>query len=83
MKTVTLGISTIAEGQQRMAAAFEGKRQGAFISFTSIDLLWRTLTPQRWELLSAMTGQGGVTIPEIARRLDRDVDGVRGDVETL
>jgi predicted transcriptional regulator len=53
------------------------------ISFDSVDLLWRTLTRKRWELLQAMTGQGAMTIREAARRLGRDVKAVHGDVQAL
>ena len=68
---------------RRALAAFGGERQGAHISFESVELLWQTLTRKRWELLKAMTGQGAMTIREAARRVDRDVKAVHGDVQTL
>ncbi|WP_275096070.1 winged helix-turn-helix transcriptional regulator [Sedimenticola hydrogenitrophicus] len=83
MKTVTLGISSIEETKRQMAAAFRGERQGEFISFDSVELLWKVLTVKRWEIIRAMTGQGGMTIREIARRVGRDVKAVHGDVQAL
>jgi predicted transcriptional regulator len=83
MKTVTLGVSSMQETKRRLAAAFHGKPQGEFISFASVELLWQTLTPKRWELLRAMTGQGAMTIREVARVLHRDVKAVHGDVHAL
>jgi predicted transcriptional regulator len=60
-----------------------GQAQGAFISFESPALLWKTLTPKRWDILKALTGAGPVSIREIARRVDRDVKAVHGDVHAL
>ncbi|HVA32746.1 MAG TPA: hypothetical protein VNG31_01275 [Candidatus Baltobacteraceae bacterium] len=83
MKTVTLGILSLEQAETRVAAAFRGKAQGTHISFTSIDILWKVLAPKRWQLLTAMTGQGPMTIREAARRVGRDVKAVHGDVQAL
>jgi predicted transcriptional regulator len=83
MKTVTLGLGSIETTTQQLAAAFRGEPQGAFISFASVELLWKVLTPKRWEILHAMTGQGSLSIREVARRVDRDVKAVHGDVTAL
>jgi predicted transcriptional regulator len=80
---VTLSVSSITDVKARMKAAFEGKPQGARISFASTDLLWRVLTRKRWEVLEAMTGQGPLSIREVARRVGRDVKAVHGDVTAL
>ena len=66
-----------------MAAAFRGEQQGEFISFASIELLWKVLTAKRWEILRAMTGQGALSIREVARRVSRDVKAVHGDITSL
>src|SRR5215472_11290850 len=83
MKTVTLGVSSIQQTKRRVAAAFRGEPQGHFISFASVELLWQTLTPKRWEVLRAMTGRGAMTIREVARAVGRDVKAVHGDVHAL
>ncbi len=41
------------------------------------------LTQKRWELLSALTGTGPVSLREAARRVGRDVKAVHGDVHAL
>jgi len=81
--TVTLSIASREEVNRRALGAFQGKAQGAYISFSSVDLLWRTLTKKRWEILYAMTGQGEMSIRELARLIGRDVKAVHGDVHTL
>mgnify|MGYP006954599693 CR=1 FL=1 len=55
MKTVIIGVETRAEAKARIGAALNGKPQGSFISFISVDLMWKILTPKRWEIIRAMT----------------------------
>ena len=83
MRTVTLGVSSIEETQRQAAAAFRGEKLGEFISFANVELLWKVLTAKRWDILQAMTGWGEMTIREVARRVDRDVKAVHGDVQAL
>jgi len=83
MNTVTLSVASREDVTRRALAAFDGQAQGAHISFASAELLWKTLTRKRWELLRAMTGQGAMSIREAARRVGRDVKAVHGDVHAL
>jgi predicted transcriptional regulator len=83
VSTVTIGVSSIEQVQQRTAAAFRGEPQGERISFASVELLWKTLTPRRWGLLSAMAGLGPTSVRGVARMLGQDVKTVHGDVQAL
>jgi predicted transcriptional regulator len=84
MKTLVLGVASRDETSQRFIRAMEsGQLQGAFISFDSLALLWKTLTPKRWNILKALTGAAPVSIRETARRVHRDVKAVHGDVQAL
>ncbi|HET6468540.1 MAG TPA: hypothetical protein VFG43_09205, partial [Geminicoccaceae bacterium] len=76
MNIVTLSVASRDDVMRRALDAFAGDPQGAYISFTTVELLWHTLTPKRWELLRTMTGQGAMTIREVARRVGRDVKAV-------
>ena len=80
---VTFGVCSLEETKQRLAAAFRGIPQGSHISFATPDLLWKTLTRRRWELLQAMIGAGPISIREVARRVGRDIKAVHGDVTAL
>lgn len=80
---VTVGVASLDRVKTRAAAAFRGEPQGNHISFLTIGQLWKTLNPKRWELLQAMTGQGPMSIREVARRVGRDVKAVHGDVTAL
>ena len=53
------------------------------MSFATVELLWKALTAKRWNILQAMTGQGEMTMREVAQRVDRDVKAVHGDVQAL
>src|SRR5665213_3042339 len=77
------GVSSSEETQRQTAAAFRGEKVGEFTSFATVELLWKVLTAKRWDILQAMSGQGEMTIREIARRVDRDVKAVHGDVQAL
>lgn len=83
MNTVTIGVSDLEGVQQRVASAFRGERQGAFVTFASVELLWRTMTPRRWEIVRAMTGQPPTTLRGLATRVGRDVKTTHGDVHAL
>lgn len=83
MKTVTIGVVSPDESKTRARRAFKGEKQGAFISFASLGLLWKVLTPKRWQIVRAMTGAGPLSIRAVARRVGRDVKSVHGDVQAL
>ena len=83
MKTVTLSVASREEVNRRILAASEGKKQGHHISFASVELLWQTLTKKRWEILKLMTGEGALTLREVARRAGRDVKAVHRDIHVL
>ena len=83
MSTVTIGVSSADGTKARTRRAFRGEQQGAYINFASLELLWKVLTPKRWEIVRAMTGAGPLAIREVARRVGRDVKAVHGDVHAL
>src|SRR6266849_5388151 len=83
MTTVTLQVSKLEEVKRRAQDAFKGKKQGSRISFATPELLLRLMTAKRWELIRALTGAGPLTIREAARRVNRDVKAVHGDVHAL
>jgi len=85
VKTVTLEVRSPAQAMAEFAEAWKsGKAQrSARIGFASPELLWKVLTAKRWELLKALCGAGPVSIREAARRVERDVKAVHGDVVAL
>lgn len=85
MTTVVLDIRSLDETLIDVAEAMESGRSEDQdrISFASPELLWKVLTAKRWEILKALCGAGPVSIREAARRVERDVKAVHGDVTAL
>lgn len=83
MRSVTIGIASLDESLERTRRALAGEVQGNFIGFASHELMLKTLTTKRWELLRAMAGAGPMSIREASRRVKRDVKSVHGDVQSL
>lgn len=83
MKTVTIEVASLDKTRERLLAAFEGEKQGNYVTFATLEALWKTFTPKRWELVREMTGAGALAIRELARRLNRDVRAVHSDVHAL
>jgi len=85
MKTLTLDVRPPAEAMDDFTQAWKtGKPQeSARISFAGPELIWQILTAKRWALLKALCGAGSVSIREAARRINRDVKAVHGDVTVL
>jgi predicted transcriptional regulator len=85
MKIVILDVRTPSESMGDFLNAWKtGKPQGsARISFATPELLWQVLTAKRWQLLKVLCGAGPVSIREAARRVNRDVKAVHGDVTAL
>jgi predicted transcriptional regulator len=84
MKTVTIDVRPLTDTLGDFAEAWKGGKASApRISFESPELLFKVLSGKRWELLNAMTGAGAMSIREAARRVERDVKAVHGDVTAL
>lgn len=83
MKVVTLQVASLDEVKRRAQEAFRGRKQGARITFASPMLLFKLMTAKRWDLIRTMTGAGPLTIRGAARRVNRDVKAVHGDVHAL
>ncbi|UTV80120.1 transcriptional regulator [Acidithiobacillus sp. YTS05] len=84
MSTLTIDVcplrSVLAEAAETMEDLVPTEPR---ISFDTPELLWSVLTPSRWTILRAMTNAGPIALREIARRVDRDVKSVHGDVHAL
>jgi predicted transcriptional regulator len=80
---VTISVASLEDVKARFLAAAQGIPQGSHISFLTPELLWKTLTQKRWQIIEAMTGAGPISIREVARRVGRDVKAVHGDVTAL
>ena len=84
MNTLTIDVRRLADTLSDFSQAWKtGEASAPRISFASEELLWRTLTAKRWEILKAMTGAGPLALGEVARRVARDVKALHADVHAL
>ena len=89
MPTLTVRLSTIAEAKTRFveagrrALAGETTEAMPTVNFISYDDMHRVLAPSRLAIVKALAGQGPISIRDVARRVNRDVQAVHRDVTTL
>jgi len=85
VNTVVLEVRPLAESLSAASDAMRTRKaeREARISFATPELLWQVLTAKRWEILRTLCGVDPVSIREAARRVDRDVKAVHGDITAL
>ncbi len=84
MNTVVLDVRSLTDTLKDFSNTWEtGVSTQPRISFETPELLWKVLTAKRWDVLKLMAGVGPLAIREVARRLERDVKAVHGDVHAL
>ena len=64
-------------------AAGKARSAEVRLTFESLPVLLRNLTPARWKLLEAVKRSGPTSINELARRLGRNYKNVHTDVTRL
>ncbi|TPP10125.1 transcriptional regulator [Rhizobium glycinendophyticum] len=75
-------MATVAE-VMKAAGGQTGLQAEPSLIFPSWEALHRVLTPKRLEIVKVMTGQGVLTMREVARRVGRDFKAVHADLDTL
>lgn len=83
MRTLIVDVASIEEINARIGRGIDGEVLGTRRSFVSAELLLGFLTSKRLQILNIMTGAEPMSIRELARRLQRDVKAVHGDVQEL
>jgi len=84
MNTVILDVRPLADTLLDFSNTWAtGVSTQPRISFETPEMLWKVLTAKRWDILKIMAGAGALAIREVARRLDRDVKAVHGDIHSL
>ncbi|KFL89918.1 hypothetical protein AmDm5_1365 [Acetobacter malorum] len=78
-----IGFGDLDDASRRLVEAFEGKKQEPRHTFVSLDLMWKTLTPRRQELLQAMAGKEPMSIRGLHKLMERDLKAIHGDVQAL
>ncbi len=88
-RKIQIGVGSVSEALDRFERTWQrGAKLGARgaevrLSFESLPLLLKNLTPARWALLESLKRHGPLSINELARRLERDYKNVHTDVSRL
>jgi len=89
MNTLTVRLSAADDAKARFveagnrALAGNASEASPTLNFGSYDDMHRVLAPSRLSIVKALAGQGVLSIREVARRVERDVQAVHRDVTTL
>ncbi|WP_196259129.1 winged helix-turn-helix transcriptional regulator [Pelagibacterium limicola] len=89
MNTLIVRLASIEDAKARFVEAGRLATEGtptpatATLNFSSYDDMHRVLAPSRLAIVKALAGQGALSIREVARRVNRDVQAVHRDVTTL
>jgi len=88
-KTLNVRVSAQADALDRFEAAWHlasGRAAPAplaLLSFASLPLLLKNLSPARWELLARLRAAGPLSVFALAKLLGRDYKNVHTDVSRL
>jgi predicted transcriptional regulator len=86
-RILELRVGDARDALDRFEAAWNRRTEGRsplhILSVGDLPLLLRTLTPARWALLDRLRAAGGLSIYELAKRLERDYKNVYTDVSRL
>ena len=84
MSTLNLRVADLAASLADFKNVWEsGHGEAEAITFVSWDLMHRTLSPKRLEIIRTLCGQAPMSIRELSRRVGRDFKGVHTDVSSL
>lgn len=89
MKTLQVRIETLDELGATLAEAMRDTMAGRArepidaVSFNSYEDMYAVLSPSRLAVIRVLARQGALSMREVARRLERDVQAVHRDVTRL
>ena len=88
-KRIEVGIANLGEALDGFEKAWRAAEKGESstplvrLTFGSLPLLLKSLTPARWALLEYLKRHGPLSINELAKRLERHYKNVHTDVTHL
>jgi predicted transcriptional regulator len=83
MTAITIEIANRETVNRRFKAAVDGHYEGEFLTFESLELLQKAISPRRWSLLQRLQAHGPMGVQALARELDLDTGNVQRDVTAL
>jgi predicted transcriptional regulator len=81
--TIQLDDSQSQLKQSFIQAFKSGEYQGEFLNFETPEALFKTLSPKKWTIVSAVQEQSSTGVRELSRLIKRDVRRVHDDLQVL
>jgi predicted transcriptional regulator len=88
-RVLEVRVGPPGDALDRFEAAWNRIAEGGKVSvlrvltLRDLPLLFRTLTPARWQLLERLAKEGELSVYQLAKRLQRDYKNVHTDVAQL
>jgi len=84
-RTLTIQLG---DGQEQLKKSFAkafntGEYQGEVLCFETPEILFKTLSPKKWTIVSAIQNAHTVGVRELSRLINRDVRRVHDDCQVL
>ncbi len=83
MRRLIIEVADREAAGRRFLRAMGGERQGEFLTFPSLELLHRILTPARVRILEALQRLGPVGVRALARELGVDPGNLARQIKPL
>jgi len=89
VRQLRLRVGPPRDALDRFEAAWNRVAEGGrvtpvrVLTLRDLPLLFRTLTPARWQLLERLAKEGELSVYQLAKRLERDYKNVHTDVAQL
>jgi len=84
MNILHVRISSLEDIKSRFTQSIEREKEATpTLNFLNYNDMHKILSPSRLAIVQILSGQGSLSIREVARRLGRDVQAVHRDVTTL
>jgi predicted transcriptional regulator len=89
MRVLELRVGPPRDALDRFEAAWNRVAEGRpatplrVLTLRDLPLLFRTLTPARWQLVERLAKEGPLSVYQLAKRLQRDYKNVHTDVAQL
>ena len=82
MTTLIIEICDDEAIKQRVSDAMKGRKQGEFVSFSSIDLMHKVMTPRRWDIIHKLQLKSS-GLRALSREMGLDAGNLQRDIKPL
>lgn len=82
MTTLIIEVSDNNAIKQRVKNAMKGHSQGEYVSFSTIELMHKVMTPRRWDIIHKLQTKS-LGLRELSREMGLDAGNLQRDIKPL